>query len=148
IVSKNEFLLSQPALGSGSFVAHDITRQRAHLRWRYTSFVEIMCPCFSRAAWDTCRPYLSATLSSWGTDLLFPKLLGYPNRQIAIVDETPVFHTRQPMLGDNIPTLQAAGIDPANEVLQLLEKYGFPPTQGWPYHSLLETYAAVDKRNK
>jgi hypothetical protein len=148
IAMQHQFDLSQPSLGPGSFIAHEVTRQRPDLRWRYTSFVEIMCPLFSRKAWELCKPYIGATFSSWGIDLLFPKLLGYPRRQIAIVDETPVVHTRPPTGGNNIPLVQATGIDPAEETLTLLSQHGFPAFEVWPYNVLLETYAAVDKAGR
>jgi Protein of unknown function (DUF707) len=148
IVMANGFDLSQPALTHNSHIAHDITRQRPHFRWRYTSFVEIMCPCFSQRALKLCRPYLNATQSSWGIDLLFPKALGYPRRGIAIVDETPVRHTRPPMGGDNIPLARKLGVDPVQETLRLLEQHGFPPMDDWPYYRLLHEYAAVDSSGK
>jgi hypothetical protein len=146
IVQANGFDLAQPALTQDSHIAHDITRQRAEFRWRYTSFVEIMCPCFSKRAFKLCRPHLGATVSSWGIDLVFPKLLGYPRRGIAIVDETPVRHTRPPMEGENIPNVKALGIDPVEETLLLLKQHGFPTMETWPYEVLLKTYSAVDTR--
>ncbi len=151
IVMSNSFELSQPALAEGSFFSHEITKQKPAFRWRYTSFVEIMCPCFSRSAFLRCRPYLGATESSWGIDLLFPKLIGYPERGIAIVDETPILHTRPPSWSIPPAAMRqvnyaiAAGIDPADEVWRLLRDHGFSESATWPYHTdLLREYAAVD----
>lgn len=116
IVAEYDLDLAQPALGEGSYVAHDITLQRPHMRLRYTSFVEIMAACFSRKALKICAPYFGATATSWGPDLLFPKLLGYPERGIAVVDETPVIHTRPVGRGPNMTLAAELGFDPQAEL--------------------------------
>jgi hypothetical protein len=102
VVSEYELALAQPALGAGSHVSYDLTRQRPHMKLRYTTFVDIMAPCFSRQALAECLPHLDE--ASCGPEFLFPQLLGYPKDRIAIVDETPVVHT-QPLGG---PTLDRA----------------------------------------
>jgi hypothetical protein len=123
IVREHDLDLAQPALGGGSYVAHDITIQRPHMKLRYTTFVEIMAPCFSRRALKRCRPYLGATASSWGPEQLFPKLLGYPKRKIAIVDESPVVHTRPPGGGPNISLARQLGYDPQKEAEDFLRAH-------------------------
>lgn len=128
--------LAQPALGPGSYVAHDITLQRPHLRLRFTTFVEIMAPCFSRRALKLCRPYLGATVSSWGPNHLFPKLLGYPKRAIAIVDATPVIHTRLAGGGPNSALTREQGLEPSAERDAFLRAHGL--TQRF------ETWAGID----
>lgn len=115
IVREYQLDLVQPALGRGSYGAHDITLQRPHMRLRYTTFVEIMACCFSQPALRLCRPFLGATVSSCGPDFIFPKLLGYPERKIAIVDETPIVHTRPVAGGPNLVLTRQLGIDPAKE---------------------------------
>lgn len=128
--------LAQPALGPGSYVAHDITLQRPHLRLRFTTFVEIMAPCFSRLALKLCRPYLGATVSSWGPNHLFPKLLGYPKRAIAVVDATPVIHTRPAGGGPNSALTREQGLEPSAERDAFLRAHGL--TQRF------ETWAGID----
>jgi hypothetical protein len=61
---------------------------------RWTGFVEIMVPAFSRAALEKLQPTLdlSDTGWGWGLDSLWPKLLDYKN--VGIIDGTPVVHTR------------------------------------------------------
>jgi hypothetical protein len=120
IVRAHKLDLAQPALGRGSYVAHGITVQRPHMKLRYTTFVEIMAPCFSKRALELCRPFLGATVSSWGPNHLFPRLLGYPKRQIAIVDETPVVHTRRPGHGPNGALTRQLGLNPIKELEDFL----------------------------
>jgi hypothetical protein len=120
IVREHKLDLAQPALGHESYVAHDITVQRPHMKLRYTTFVEIMAPCFSKRALKLCRPYLGATVSSWGLNHIFPRLLGYPQRKIAIVDETPVVHTRPAGRGPNIWLTRQLGVNPEKEMEEFL----------------------------
>lgn len=123
IVAEHELDLAQPALGPSSYVAHKITVQRPHMMLRFTTFVEIMAACFSRPALRICAPYFAATVSSWGPDILFPKLLGYPQRSIAIVDATPVIHTRPHGRGPNTTLTWQMGFDPRDEVAEFKRQH-------------------------
>ncbi|MBK1869535.1 DUF707 domain-containing protein [Aestuariivirga sp. YIM B02566] len=122
IVAQYDLDLAQPALDEGSYISHQITVRRPHMRLRYTSFVEVMAACFSRKALDLCAPYFGATASSWGQDLLFPKLLGYPERGIAVIDESPVVHTR-PVGGPNMDLVARMGIDPREELAEFRKRH-------------------------
>ena len=86
--------LFAPALHESSSFAHFITMRNPSFYGRWTRFVEIMVPGFSRAALELLAPTLdlSETGWGWGLDSLWPKLLGYDN--VGIVDATPVIHTR------------------------------------------------------
>jgi hypothetical protein len=123
IVAQYDLDLAQPALDEGSYVSHEITVRRPHMRLRYTSFVEVMAACFSRKALDLCAPYFAATATSWGPDLLFPKLLGYPERGIAVIDESPVVHTRPVGRGPNMALAAKMGIDPRDELAAFKQRH-------------------------
>jgi hypothetical protein len=86
--------LAQPALRAGSHYAHAITLESRAFFARYTNFVEPMAPLFSREALRACAPTFSESVSGWGMDLVWPKLLGDPRDRIAIVDAVAVLHTR------------------------------------------------------
>lgn len=124
LVAEYKLDLAQPALGSGSYVAYEITLQRPQMTLRFTTFVEIMAACFSRRALELCLPYFDATISSWGPNHLFPKLLKYPKNGIAIVDETPVIHTRPVGAGPNISLAKQLGVNPHVELQNFMSQYG------------------------
>jgi hypothetical protein len=86
--------LFAPALHESSHFAHFITMVNRRLYGRWTGFVEIMMPGFSKAALEKLLPTLdlSETGWGWGLDSLWPKQLGYEN--VGIIDATPVIHTR------------------------------------------------------
>jgi hypothetical protein len=140
IVAQYELELAQPALGAGSHVSYDITLQRPHLTLRYVTFVEIMAACFSQRALAICRPYLGATVSSWGPNHLFPRLLGYPERKIAIVDETPCVHIRPVGVGPNLALARSLGVDPRAELANFMNTHRL--TRRY------ETFAAIDRRGE
>jgi hypothetical protein len=88
------FELAQPSLSRNSYFSHNITLQKRDYLWRYTPFVEIMVPIFSKIALKKCSHTFDYCQTGWGLDLIWPKILGYPYKKIAMIDMTPVYHTR------------------------------------------------------
>lgn len=68
---------------------------------RYTNFVEVMCPCFSRDALQKCLHTFDYTVSGWGIDVWWDKILGHPKDQQAILDDVIAVHTRRCRGGEN-----------------------------------------------
>jgi hypothetical protein len=90
---------------------------------RYTSWVEIMTPCFSKYAYDKCRISFSENRTNWGIDCLWTKLLGFPQDKIAIVDELAAIHTRPCFFGDTYQNNNNSFPIAIQELYSLLEKY-------------------------
>lgn len=86
--------LFAPALHESSSFAHFDTVRNVRFFGRWTGFVEIMMPGFSRGALEELLPTLDLTETGWGwgLDSVWPKLLDY--RNVGVVDGTPVVHTR------------------------------------------------------
>ncbi|HQT88320.1 MAG TPA: discoidin domain-containing protein [Acidiphilium sp.] len=91
---ENKIELAAPALSEKSFFSHPITMINRSFRWRRTSFVELMVPCFSvgflMRALETMT--LSKSGTGFGLEFLWAHMLSY--RNIMIFDETQVWHTR------------------------------------------------------
>lgn len=104
--------LAQPALTRDSYFTHLVTLQHPTFQLRFTNFVEIMAPVLSVDMLARVFPTLAGNISGYGLDALWPRLskLG----KVAIVDDTPVRHTR-PVGGPNYAFSQKAGIAPAHE---------------------------------
>jgi len=109
--------LAQPALTRDSYFTHLLSLQHSEFQLRFTNFVEIMAPVFSAAMLERILPTLEGSISGYGLDNLWPRLsrLG----KVAIIDETPVKHTR-PVGGPNYAFSKQAGISPAEEAHRLL----------------------------
>ena len=109
--------LAQPALDADSYVSHAITMAKPGRVLRYTSFVEVMCPVFSRAAFERCAPPMAEALLGWGLDFVWASLLGNPTDRIGVIDSVPVRHTR--------PVGRHYRMDDAYaEMRAMMERYG------------------------
>lgn len=87
--------LAQPALTRDSYCTWRTLRQQSSCLLRYTRFVEIMAPLFSREALQLCAPTFTESESGWGLDWLWPQLCETAGLgRMAVIDATPVRHTR------------------------------------------------------
>jgi hypothetical protein len=104
--------LAQPALTRDSHYTHLVTLQHTEFQLRFTNFVEIMAPVLSVDMLSRVFHTLKGQISGYGLDALWPRLshLG----KVAILDDTPVKHTR-PVGGPNYAFSTAAGLAPAHE---------------------------------
>ncbi|HUC90529.1 MAG TPA: DUF707 domain-containing protein [Paenibacillus sp.] len=98
LFQEHGLLLAQPALTANSYFK--VTAQHIDYRLRYTHFVEIMVPIFSRDALKACWRTFDKSVTGWGMEHVWAKLLSYPFKKMAILDETPVKHTRLPGQGE------------------------------------------------
>ena len=85
---------AQPGLLENSYFSHSVTVRNTEFVARRVSYVEVMMPCFRTdilpemlATFD-----LSESGEGWGIDFLWSKKLGY--KDVFVIDETPVLHTR------------------------------------------------------
>lgn len=114
--------LAQPALTHDSHIGVHITVANRSFLLRYTNFIEIMAPCFSRAFLDRCWQSFNTSLSGWGLDFVWPRRVEDP-RKVAIIDAVQIKHTR-PMGGPNYNLLTQQGVDPNEELHALLANEG------------------------
>lgn len=98
LFQEHGLLLAQPALTANHYFK--VTKLHKNYRLRYTNFVEIMVPVFSRDALKACWHTFDKSVTGWGMEHVWAKLLDYPYKKMAILDETPVRHTRPPGKGD------------------------------------------------
>lgn len=113
--------LAQPALVDGCHWSHELTLACGAFVLRYTNFVEVMAPAFSRAALRACAPTFGESRSGWGLDFVWPQVLGKPRAAIAVVDATPMVHTRP--VGSSYARAGAGGAEAESRALA--ERYGF-----------------------
>jgi hypothetical protein len=84
----NGLLMAQPALRSPYWISHPIVGQQRGRVGRFTNFVEVMVPVFSREGWRRFYPFLTEeNTSGWGYDYV-------PIEPRGIVDSMYVIHTR------------------------------------------------------
>jgi hypothetical protein len=122
-MAHEDLAIAQPSLSWASYFSYGITLHHPSFALRYTDFVEVMAPAFSRAALETCLPTFSENLSGWGLGFVWAYLLANRPRQAAIVDRAQVTHTR-PVGGPSYAKLDALGISADEERSRVLTKYG------------------------
>jgi hypothetical protein len=120
----HELFLAQPSLSWGTHANHDVTLHNPACIVRRTRFIEVMAPCFSRAALERLRPTFRLNRSTWGLDYAWASLLAGEHR-IAVVDAVQVRHTKPVSLdgGAFYRKLRSAGIDPTAEYRAIKERY-------------------------
>lgn len=121
LFAEQEFELAQPALTKDSYYSHFVTLENLDFLWRYTQFVEVMVPIFLKQTLERCWNTFDTNQTGWGLDLLWPKILGRNDRNMAIIDETPVTHTRPVGSGSLYRSL---GLNPIEELHDIKQKYG------------------------
>ena len=121
LAAKYKLALSQPAIGRGDVSFKTLRAQPGYLL-RYSRFVEMMCPLFSREALERLTPTFIANKSGWGVDWLWASM--YDEHEIAVIDAVAVDHTRPLQSGGVHRRLTAMGVDPHQEQRDLLRRHG------------------------
>ena len=113
--------LAQPAIVG--YYSLTVTLPQYDSRLRFTNFVEIMCPCFSKMALKTCIDTFDENKTGWSYDALWNELLDHPRRSIAIIDDVIAVHTRPVFGGELYQNCDMAQNDAMAEGKQLYNKY-------------------------
>ena len=116
--------LAQPAIASGE-ISHQIVRQQPGLLLRYTGFVEVMCPLFSRRPADASARRWPRTSRPGGS--IGPGSRLVPADELAIIDAVGVHHTRPMQSGSGYDRMRAMGVNPMEDLLKMAAKYGVSP---------------------
>lgn len=93
--------IAQPALRK-SYYTWQHTLYDRYSKLRYTNFVEMMVPCFSREALQKVLFTFNENETGWGTETHWPLLIDATPRDMAIIDEVNVVHTRPIQSGQEI----------------------------------------------
>ncbi len=95
LASLHDLSLCQPALDHRSTISWGVTRQQEDCLFRYTNFVEVMAPLFDRRAFDACYPTFTRSLSSWGLDLFWGKIVTKLRLNIGVIDCVTMGHPHE-----------------------------------------------------
>jgi len=120
--------LAQPSIerSSLSFPSFECFVHRDNIDIIYINFIEITCPCFSNKALLRCLDTFRKSQSGWGLDIVWPKLIGDNERNIAILNKIVAQHTRPVKGGGLYGILARQGVRPGSERLRLMREYKVP----------------------
>jgi hypothetical protein len=125
VCREHRLTLAQPSLTPDSYFTFPITLHSPPFRLRFTTFVEIMAPCFSCDALWQVWPTMNENLSGWGVDFMWARMLTGQGSSVAIVDEVQIRHTRPCGSGKLYGVVKALGGGSAWDEYQVtLKKFG------------------------
>jgi hypothetical protein len=84
--------LCQPAMKG--YLSHGITKPGLFTYLRYTNFVEVLAPLMSVNALKESLPNFDISISGWGLEFYWTRVLKYSIVKVAIVDKIIMNHTR------------------------------------------------------
>lgn len=99
--------IAQPVL-SMSYYTWRHTLQDRYCKLRYINFVEMMVSCFSREALNKVLFTFNENETGWGTETHWPVLIDASQRDMAVIDEVSVVHTRPIQSGQAIHNRELA----------------------------------------
>jgi len=112
--------ICQPAMDG--HVSHQITFPHRGLTLRYTSFVEVLAPMFKLETMNFLKHTFDCNITAHALDFVWPKLLGYPENKIAIIDEVVMTHTRP--VGGNYERYE---VHPHLDFVNTMKKFDLDP---------------------
>jgi uncharacterized protein YozE (UPF0346 family) len=92
-MEKYKLAIAQPAL-TNSYYSYLITVRKPDTLLRYTNFIEMMQPCFSRKALKKVLFTFNENASGWGIDFHWGILVDFRYYNMAIIDDVISVHTR------------------------------------------------------
>lgn len=99
IFSNYNLSLAQPSITG--YYSVPLVLNCSNCLLRYVNWVEIMCPCFSKACLQLCKHTFAMNNTAWGIEYVWNHLLGSPEDKIAIIDKVAFTHVRPCFSGDN-----------------------------------------------
>lgn len=121
IFERYRLRLAQPGIAAGDTSYRSLLRKPGNIL-RYTPFVEVMCPLFTREAFDQLSTTFLECRSAWGLDWVWAKQ--FAPREMAIIDKVGVHHTRPLCSGDHYKQLSRLGINPRGDFRRMLARHG------------------------
>jgi hypothetical protein len=113
----HEFDLAQPSLSLDSYYSHRILLNTKKTQYREVTFVEVMCPFFSKKIISSAYETFNLSFSTWGLGQLWTKI---SNVKPIVVDHFEIRHTKSTSSsGDFYKYMRSIGVSPIREVKKL-----------------------------
>ena len=118
--------IAQPSLVM-SYYTYKHTAFHPFYILRYTNFVEMMMPCFSRDALKAVLPTFEQKIRWCGIEMHWPVLIGSNHNDMAIVDAVSAKHTRPVQSWNSLSQLQQENYLKKHNLSWSIEMYGGLP---------------------
>lgn len=139
--------LAQPSLSPDSFFSIPDLLHQPSANDRETAMVEVMMPYMSAATLSSLLPTFDQSISSWGIDCVWPRLINSPPR---VIDSFQVRHANPVGGGAFYRYLQSIGISPLEEMETLIRRYsqGIPAIPSGTVDSAVPGLGAIDGNSR
>lgn len=118
--------IAQPSLVM-SYYTYKHTAFHPFYILRYTNFVEMMMPCFSRDSLKAVLPTFEQKIRWCGIEMHWPVLVGSNHKDMAIVDAVSAKHTRPVQSWNSLSQLQQENYLKKHNLSWSIEMYGGLP---------------------
>ncbi|MDD6516736.1 MAG: DUF707 domain-containing protein [Prevotella sp.] len=125
-MEKYHLQIAQPCLHH-SFYTYYHTLCEHDSRLRYTNFVEMMMPCFSRDALAKVLDTFNANESGWGIEFHWASLIKSNHRDMAILDDVPMVHTKPVVQGRSDRVRELEDYIEKHHLSKDIVEYGYVP---------------------
>lgn len=119
--SRHKLWIGQPAYSNDSYTPMQLCFVDEGYHLRYSNFCENGVSIFSSEALRKCLPVMKDIKTGWGSEYLFYKLIGSPDKGVAILDDVVCFHPRHESSLD----LLIPRSFHASEVFNLIDKHDY-----------------------
>lgn len=120
--------IAQPSLVN-SYYLWGHTLRDPYCALRYTNFVEMMVPCFSREALGKVLFTFNENETGWGTETHWPSLVHASPNDMAIIDAVSVVHTRPIRSGQAVHRHEAMEYLRKHGLTTRVREYGHVPVE-------------------
>lgn len=124
--------IAQPSL-THSYFLWGHTLHDPYCKLRYTNYVEMMAPCFSKDALQEVLFTFNENETGWGTEAHWASLINSNKTDMAVIDELSIVHTRPIQSGQQLHRKEAAEYLRKHRVVLQVEEYGYIPIQSTDY---------------
>lgn len=143
--------IAQPSLVM-SYYTYKHTAFHPFYILRYTNFVEMMMPCFSRDALKAVLPTFEQKIRWCGIEMHWPVLVGSNHKDMAIVDAVSAKHTRPVQSWNSLSQLQQENYLKKHNLSWSIEMYGGLPLDNVDFEGMqafdeLRTYCEKIKQD-
>lgn len=144
IVASHNLKIAQPALTLDSHFTYACLLRHPSFKLRFVNYIEMMCPVFRTDILLDILPLFALGYES-GVDLIWCNLTPSSPTDFAVIDATPVRHTRRVGAGKALNGF-VDGRRYEDDIHSILERFGLPWLPCLPYSAIRRNGKAVEGR--
>lgn len=126
-MKKYDLKIGQPTLAC-SYYSWPHTLHHPMCKIRYTNFIEMMIPCFASDVLKNILFTFNENATGWGCETHWPILINSNHKDMAVIDEVKVIHTRKIQSWKKIQFEDQMSYSHKYGIITEIKEYGFIPS--------------------